>query len=105
MVGMAHDGDLFALGDGVASEPTFELAFRGYNQRQVDEYFQAVEAENVALAAERDSAFDQIQGLAAQIQQLQHELTELRRRGTTTVVPSQVSFRHLGPRVEQILAM
>src|SRR4051794_34574864 len=104
--GMAHDGELFSLGDWVASEPSFELAFRGYNQKQVDQYFQVSEAEKAALAGERDSAFEQIQGLAAQVQALQHELTEARRRGSHSPgVPSQVSFRHLGPRVEQILAM
>ena len=103
---MSQDGDLFALGDGVASEPTFEVAFRGYNQRQVDQYFHIVEAENLALAAERDSAFEQVQGLAAQIQQLQHELTELRQhRSGGPAVASAVSFKDLGPLVGQILGL
>src|SRR5256886_10492715 len=104
---MAHGGDLFALGDGVSSEPNFEIAFRGYDKTQVDKYLRVLEAENATLATERDEAYGQLQALAAQVQQLQVELVEARKRtsSSTTVVTTNVSFRHLGPRVEQLPAM
>src|SRR5829696_2724188 len=98
---MSHGGDLFALGEGVASEPSFDVAFKGYDKRQVDRYVTNVESDLATLAAERDQAFSQMQALAGQVQQLQVELTDVARRA----VPSRVSFRHLGGRVEQILAM
>src|SRR5262245_55568672 len=98
---MSHGGDLFALGDGVASEPSFDVAFKGYDKRQVDRYVTQVESELATLAAERDQAIAQMQALAGQVQQLQVELTDLTRRA----VPWRVSFRHLGGRVEQILSM
>src|SRR5262245_405606 len=98
---MSHGGDLFALGDGVASEPSFDVSFKGYDKRQVDRYVTQVESELATLAAERDQAIAQMQALAGQVQQLQVELTDLTRRA----VPSRVSFRHLGGRVEQILSM
>lgn len=98
---MSHGGDLFALGDGVASEPSFDVSFKGYDKRQVDRYVTQVESEVATLAAERDQAIAQMQALAGQVQQLQVELSDLTRRA----VPSRVSFRHLGGRVEQILTM
>jgi cell division septum initiation protein DivIVA len=98
---MSHGGDLFALGDGVASEPSFDVSFKGYDKRQVDRYVTQVESELATLAAERDQAIAQMQALAGQVQQLQVELSDLSRRA----VPSRVSFRHLGGRVEQILTM
>src|SRR5262245_61232357 len=100
---MSHGGDLFALGDGVASQPNFEVVLRGYRKEQVDKYVGILEAENEALAAERENAYDHAQAMAAQVQQLQLELVELRRRGNTRI--EEVSFRHLGPRVEHILAL
>src|SRR5690348_15238304 len=100
---MSHGGDLFALGEGVPSEPSFEIAFRGYQREQVDKYVSMLEAENDTLAAERENAYDQVQAMAAQVQQLRLEIDEVRRRGNSRI--DEVSFRHLGPRVEHILAL
>src|SRR5262249_53751117 len=104
---MAQGGDLFALSGGIPSEPNFDIAVRGYKRDQVDGYIQSLESDIAALAAEREDAYTQVQALAAQVHQLQQELHEQRMRGTvgTVVASSQVSFRHLGPRVEQILAL
>src|SRR5262245_1041508 len=99
---MSHGGDLFALGEGVATESSFEVAFRGYDRHQVDKYVTQVEAEIAALAAEREQAYHQIQALAGTVEQLQLELTNLRHRAATT---GPVSFRHLGARVEQIMTL
>ena len=97
-----HGGDLFALGDDGASEPTFEVALRGYDRRQVERYVQQVEAEVTTFATEREQAYAQAQALAVQVEQLQAELADLRRR---SISPEKISFRHLGARVEQILGL
>src|ERR1700741_3252201 len=94
-----HGGDLFALGNDAASEPTFEVALRGYDKRQVERYVTQVEAEVTTLATEREQAYAQVQALAGQVQQLQAELVEARRKAGT---PDRISSRHLAPRVEQI---
>src|SRR4051812_11172952 len=102
MGSMSHGGDLFALGEGVASEPGFDTTVPGYRKRQVDRYVAQAEAEMAALATERDEAYAQIEDLAARIQDLQGEVFDLRRH---TGTDASVSFRHLGPRVEQMLAL
>jgi cell division septum initiation protein DivIVA len=81
--------------------PSFRLAFRGYDAREVDRYAYHVEAEIEAAAAiQRDLAAD-VRSLTDQLGKAHEELSTLRRRPT---VDDAVSFRHLGPRVEQILA-
>jgi len=99
---MSHGEELLPIGPGPAPEATFDVALRGYDKRQVDRFVAHVETELGALTAERDAAFAQAQALAAQAQGLEHELTDLRRR---TAAGAGVSYRHLGPRVEQILAL
>ena len=42
---MSHGGDLFSLGDGVASEPSFDVALRGYDKRQVENYVARAESD------------------------------------------------------------
>src|SRR5262245_6627397 len=81
---------------------SFEGAIFGYDKRQVDRYIQQVESEIAALAAERDEAYGQITLLNQHLAQAQQELLALRRYATP-VDPS--SYRHLGPKVEQILAL
>src|SRR5690242_8992912 len=99
---MSHGGELFALGEDVVAEPGFDIALRGYERRQVDRYVAQVEAEVAALAAERDEAYRQVQALAGQVHDVQNQMADLRRH---TAADASVSFRHLGPRVEQILAL
>ncbi|NUT35341.1 MAG: hypothetical protein HOV79_19990, partial [Hamadaea sp.] len=99
---MSQGGDLFALGEGVASQPSFDDALRGYKKNQVNDYVAQAEAEIATLAAEREQAYQQVQALAGQVQLLQDDLAETRRRSQ---LPAKTSFKHLGPRVEQILAL
>jgi chromosome segregation ATPase len=99
---MSHGPDLFALSDGVTTEPSFELALRGYDKKQVDRYVATVEAEVVTLATEREQAYAHVQALTGQLQQLRVEMANMRHRTGTA---GRLSFRHLGPRVEQILAL
>ena len=96
-------GELFALGAGAATEPAFETALRGYDKRQVDRYVAQAEHDITTLAAEREQAYAQIHALATQVEQLQIDLSTASRREPETI--ETVRFRHLGPRVEQILAL
>src|SRR6185312_15672121 len=98
---MAHGAELDVLTNGIHTEPSFDNVMRGYHKRQVDRYVARVEAEILALATERDEAIAHIHLLTDQVHQLQADLAEARRVGASTAI----SFRHLGPRVEQILAL
>src|SRR5918997_3065956 len=99
---MSHGGEIFDLGEDAVSEPNFESALRGYDKRQVDRYVARAEGEIATLATEREQAYAQIQSLAAQVEQLQAEVVNVRRQAANV---DKISFRHLGPRVEQILAL
>src|SRR5215475_4352297 len=84
------------------SASTFETALRGYDKRQVDKYVLQVEAEVAALAAEREELYGQLNLLNQHLQQIQHDLSAARRG----VAPADTAaYRHLGPKVEQILAL
>lgn len=99
---MSTGEESYASRDDGSARPSFELALRGYDKRQVDRYVEQMDGALSTLTAERAQAAGQIQGLTTHIQRLQAELTELRQR------PAQVdraSFRDLGPMVDQILAL
>src|SRR6266511_2605780 len=98
---MSHGGELFASAD-ITSRPGFELVRRGYDKPQVDQYVSQVGSMISRLAGERELALSQIQDMAAQLQRLQAEVTELRKR---PVQVDRASFRHLGAMVDQILAL
>src|SRR3954451_8257176 len=102
MESMSHGGEIFGLGGDAASEPSFETALRGYEKKQVERYVSRAENEIAALANERDQAYQQMQAMQAQIERLQQEAAQARRQPG---VGAEVSYRHLGPRVEQILAL
>src|SRR3954462_850166 len=101
MDNMSHGGEIFGLGGDAATEPSFETALRGYEKKQVERYVARAENEIAALSTEREQAYQQIQAMAAQVDRLGQELTQARRNSG---VGAEVSFRHLGPKVEQILA-
>src|SRR4051812_3831675 len=102
MDSMSHGGEIFGLGGDAATEPSFETALRGYEKKQVERYVSRAENEIAALANERDQAYQQMQAMQAQIERLQQEAAQARRQPG---VGAEVSYRHLGPRVEQILAL
>src|SRR5439155_5843140 len=99
---MSHGGDLFDLDHGNSMESAFDVVLRGYPKGQVDKALARVDAIVAAITAERDEAYGQIQALAAQVHEVQMQLAGLRRK---TAADAMVSFRHLGPRVEQILTL
>lgn len=99
---MSNGEELFALREDAASRPSFELALRGYDKRQVDHYVEQSDREIATLTTERERALRQVKDLRMQLHQVQSELTELRQR------PPQIdraSFRDLGPTVDQIMAL
>ena len=98
---MSNGGELSVLNDRPA-QPTFEVNLRGYDKRQVDQYVSRADSEIATLAAEREQAVRHIQDLVARLQHLEGELTELRQRPARV---DRASFRHLGPMVDQILAL
>src|SRR6266542_5340301 len=98
---MSNGGELSVLNDRPA-QPTFEVSLRGYDKRQLDQYVSRADSEIATLAAERERAVHHIQDLVARLQHLEAELTELRQRPARV---DRASFRHLGPMVDQILAL
>src|SRR5690349_17880697 len=100
---MSHGGDLFALGSEAAPVNLgFESVLRGYDKRQVAAYVEQAEAEIAALVQERDEALRHSQVLAAESEALRAEVAEFRKRSP---ISEATSFRHLGTRAEQILAL
>ncbi len=94
-------GPTLPLMDEIPSVPTFRMTLRGSDTREVDRYTHLIEAElEAAKAAHRELAAD-MRSLAEQLDRANEELAVLRRRPS---VDDTIAFRHLGPRVEQILA-
>src|SRR5215470_1639845 len=89
------------LSNAMPTEPTFTIMFRGYNRREVDQYAQLAEAQLSAAINERQEYAARTQNLTDQLAQAHTEIVELRRRPGPN---DKLNFRHLGPRVEQILA-
>src|SRR5262249_60476466 len=79
-----------------------DIAVSGDERREGGRYVAEVEAEVAAVTSERDEACAQVQALAGQVHEVQNQMAELRRQ---TATDATVTFRHLGPRVEQILAL
>src|SRR3981189_2651076 len=100
--GMSHSGEPPEAGVETNSRQSFEVALRGYDKRQVDQYVSQVDSEIATLVAGRDRALGEIKTLTAQLRQLQAELTEMRGR---PVQIDRASFRDLGPMVDQMLAL
>src|SRR5258706_1432080 len=96
---MSSAPEVFPFG---STEPVFDQGFRGYEKRQVDRYVQQVEAEVAGLIAEREETYAQISVLNQHIVQLQQEVAMARRAASP---PDSAAYRHLGPKVEQILAL
>jgi cell division septum initiation protein DivIVA len=99
---MSVDKRRWTAGPTVANEPSFDIAFRGYDRHAVDQYAHTMEAQLVALVAERQESQAQLRILGSQLHQVQAEVIELRRRPTPD---DNISYRHLGLRVEQMLAL
>ncbi|WP_426505283.1 hypothetical protein ACPPVO_46760 [Dactylosporangium sp. McL0621] len=106
---MTHGGDLLTQRDDAAARPNFTQQVRGYDKRQVDQYLNQLDRQIASLTTDRKRAAgqaqdltNQVQDLTAQLKQLQAELNEVRQRPARV---DRASFRHLGPMVDQILAL
>jgi len=98
---MSQGDELAAAHDDSGSRPSFETALRGYDKRQVDQYLARTDHELAQLGADRERAYAQIQQMVPQLKHLQAELNERQRQPLV----ERASFRHLGPMVDQILAL
>ena len=100
---MSHGGELFELSGAEAAASGFETArLGGYRKDQVDRYVAIVEREIQALEKERHEAFAHAEALSTQSTVLHQEIGQLRRHLATG---QGLTFRHLGPTVEQILTL
>ncbi len=88
--------------DEVIARPGFDVAMRGYDKRQVDDYVARVAGEISALVAERKRMLAQLHEMGGHLQKHRAELAELQKRPASI---ERASFRHLGPMVDQILAL
>ncbi|MGE5830463.1 MAG: hypothetical protein ACM30G_19170 [Micromonosporaceae bacterium] len=98
---MPRAGNIRALSDNVSTERSFEVVFWGYSRRDVDQYVVHLENQLATLLAERQEMQAQVRTLTGQLTTVQMELIELRRQPSAG---DKATFRHLGPRVEHILA-
>jgi cell division septum initiation protein DivIVA len=98
---MARGGNMRALGDNVPTERSFDIVFRGYARRDVDQYVLHLENQLAALVGERQENQAQVRNLSTQLNQVQAELIELRRRPG---LGDKATFHHLGPRIEHMLS-
>lgn len=93
-------GDLSYLTD-VSVNHGFDVALRGYDRRQVDDYLAQLESELATLRHERESAGDRVGMLEQRLEQLQVELQTAQRQ----VTEFEPSYAGLGARVENILRL
>lgn len=89
-----HTSEFFPLMSNDGRE--FELALRGYDRHQVDDYVSRSEAELALLAQERDSATDRSADLAAQLANSHAQIESMRRyvtQASAEVTPENVQAR------------
>jgi cell division septum initiation protein DivIVA len=94
-------GGALPLMSELVTAPAFRVAFRGYDTKQVDRYAHLIEAELEATKHAHAELAADLRSLADQLDRAHEELAVLRRRPS---VDDAIAFRHLGPRVEEILA-
>jgi cell division septum initiation protein DivIVA len=99
---MSQGEELFRPRGEGSSRPSFVVALRGYDKRQVDQHLARLDREKAAVAAERDRALSQVTHLAGRLEKAQSEVAELRQRPPRV---DRASFRDLGPTVDEILAL
>jgi hypothetical protein len=83
-----------------ATEPTFNVSLRGYDRRQVDQYAHRTEAQLASTLVENRDLAGQLNAITEELRAAQNEVFELRQGPPIT---DDVSFKHLGLRIEQIL--
>jgi cell division septum initiation protein DivIVA len=94
-------GETLPLMSELITAPSFRVGMRGYDPREVDRWVKYMETQvSAAKNAHRELAAD-VRSLADQLDRAHEELAVLRRRPS---IDDTIAFRHLGPRVEQILA-
>ena len=102
MAVVSHTDGSLAPGEAIVSRPAFEVALRGYDRSEVDQYAARVEHHMARLVAGRDRANAEIEDLKTLVQQLRAEVTELHGR---KIQIDRAAFSDLGPMVEQMLTL
>jgi len=82
--------------------PTFDLALRGYDRRQVDEYLDRLEHDLSVAQGDRDAASARIALTEKRLDELEAELQAARTELTESNHPT---YAGLGKRVEQLLSI
>jgi DivIVA domain-containing protein len=95
---MTQGADAPRAGEG----PSFDVALRGYDKQQVDQYLSRIHSDMTALAADRHRARVEVAELTEQLKRLGAELGELRSRPTQV---DRAAFSDLGPMVNQMLVL
>lgn len=103
MNGMDSEGesDLFPM-IAPPALPTFDLALRGYDKRQVDEYLDRLEHDLSVAQGDRDAASARIALTEKRLDELENELQAARAQLTEGDRPT---YKGLGKRVEQLLTI
>jgi len=95
-----RSGDLSYLND-LGVDHGFDVALRGYDRRQVDDYLAGLESQLATLRHARESAGDRVGMLEQRLEELQIELQTAKRQ----VAEFEPSYAGLGARVENILRL
>ncbi|MBM0280113.1 DivIVA domain-containing protein [Micromonospora tarensis] len=99
---MSIGAEPHAARDDAASRPSFELALRGYDKRQVDRHLEQLDGQIAMLSGEHGRSAVRVRELTAEVQRLRTELAELKEQ---PVQVDRASFHDLGPMVGEIMAL
>ncbi|MDP9239499.1 MAG: DivIVA domain-containing protein [Actinomycetota bacterium] len=80
--------------------PTFDVALRGYDRRQVDEYLERIERDLAMVQADRAAAVSNARAMEQRLTELQRDLQAERER---LVEAGQPTYAGLGAKAEQFL--
>ncbi|MGB9378380.1 MAG: DivIVA domain-containing protein, partial [Mycobacteriales bacterium] len=84
------------------AQPTFDVALRGYDRRQVDEYLDRIEHDLSIVQAERDAAAVRMAATEKRMNELETQLREARHELEESGRPT---YAGLGKKVEQLLTI
>jgi peptidoglycan DL-endopeptidase RipA len=102
MAAVSHPEDSLGPDEAIVSRPSFEVALRGYDRSEVDQYMARVEHDMATLVADRQRARAEVDELKTLVQQLRAEVTELQGR---PIQIDRAAFSDMGPMIEQMLTL
>src|SRR5262245_30799915 len=102
MAAVSLPEDSLGPDETIVSRPSFEVALRGYDRSEVDQYMARVERDMATLVADRQRARAEVNELKTLVEQLRTEVTELQGR---PIQIDRAAFSDLGPMIEQMLTL